>query len=135
MLNVVVDASVVASALYPKDHRSVAAANRMRASRALYAPALLDFEVLQFIRRYASIDKELTRADIGETIDILFSFPIRRIDTDRALMGRTLDLRDKLTAYDASYVALAERLDATLVTADLKLAKAPGIRCAVEVIS
>jgi len=49
-------------------------------------------------------------------------------------MERCWELRDNVTVYDAAYVALAELLDAPLVTADGKLAKAPGIRCDVEVL-
>ena len=49
-----------------------------------------------------------------------------------ALLPRIWDLRENLTAYDASYVALAETLDAPLVTADARLARAPGHRATVE---
>lgn len=48
-------------------------------------------------------------------------------------MKRIWSLRDNLTAYDAAYVALAEALDAPLVTSDARLARTPGIRAAVEV--
>ena len=44
------------------------------------------------------------------------------------------ELRDNLTVYDAAYVALAEALDAVSVTADVRLARAPGVRCDVEVL-
>jgi predicted nucleic acid-binding protein len=47
---------------------------------------------------------------------------------------RVWELRGNLTPYDAMYVALAEALDCALVTADARLARAPGIRCAVEVL-
>lgn len=51
------------------------------------------------------------------------------------LLQRIWELRDNLTAYDAAYVALAERLDATLITCDGKLAGASGPRCAFELIT
>jgi predicted nucleic acid-binding protein len=51
-----------------------------------------------------------------------------------ALLDRCWELRDNLTVYDAAYVALAELLDATLVTADGKLANTPGPRCPIEVL-
>lgn len=51
-----------------------------------------------------------------------------------ALMPRIWELRHNLTPYDAAYVALAEALDAPLLTADARLANAPGLRCAVEVM-
>jgi len=45
-----------------------------------------------------------------------------------------LALRDNVSAFDATYVALAEHLDCTLVTADGRLGQAPGIRCPVSVV-
>jgi predicted nucleic acid-binding protein len=50
----------------------------------------------------------------------------------RSLWPRAWELRTNLSAYDALYVALAEQLDAPLVTADARLARAPGLRCVVE---
>jgi predicted nucleic acid-binding protein len=48
-----------------------------------------------------------------------------------SLLDRVWELRDNLSAYDASYVALAEALNCNLVTADRRLSRAPMIRCAV----
>jgi predicted nucleic acid-binding protein len=50
------------------------------------------------------------------------------------LLRRVGELRDNVTAYDACYVALAEALDCPLLTADLRLSKAPGVRCTIEVM-
>jgi predicted nucleic acid-binding protein len=50
------------------------------------------------------------------------------------LMVRAYELRASVTAYDASYIALAEGLECLLVTADARLARAPRIRCTVEVL-
>ena len=50
------------------------------------------------------------------------------------LLGRIWELRDNLTAYDATYVALAEAIEAPLVTMDRRLARAPGPRCTVTVV-
>jgi predicted nucleic acid-binding protein len=50
------------------------------------------------------------------------------------LLARCWELRDNVTVYDASYVALAEALEATLLTADERLARAAGPRCAIEVL-
>ena len=52
----------------------------------------------------------------------------------RPLLARCWERRASLTVYDAAYVALAEALDAGLLTADRRLARAPGLRCAVEVL-
>ena len=51
------------------------------------------------------------------------------------LLGRIWELRENVSPYDAAYVALAESLGATLLTADARLARAPGIRCRVEVLT
>ena len=59
---------------------------------------------------------------------------IRRVE-HRVLLDRCWRLRDNLTTYDAAYVALAEHVDAVLVTADAKLANAPGTTCVFEVLA
>jgi predicted nucleic acid-binding protein len=51
-----------------------------------------------------------------------------------ALLDRVWELRDNLSAYDASYVALAELLNCNLLTADSRLSRAPGIRCAITAL-
>lgn len=50
------------------------------------------------------------------------------------LLTRAWKLRENITAYDAMYVALAEALEASVVTCDQRLGKAPGHRARVEVI-
>jgi predicted nucleic acid-binding protein len=51
-----------------------------------------------------------------------------------ALLDRVWHLRENLSAYDATYVALAETLGCSLVTADARLSRAPGVQCAVTVV-
>ena len=58
---------------------------------------------------------------------------MRRI-VPTALLARCWELRDNITPYDAAYVVLAEALETTLLTADARLARASGPRCAVEVM-
>jgi predicted nucleic acid-binding protein len=58
----------------------------------------------------------------------------RKPPASRSLWPRAWELRTNLSAYDALDVALAERLDAPLLTADARLARAPGLRCPVEVL-
>lgn len=71
---------------------------------------------------------------LREAIEDLALFPITR-HGHSSLLERVFELRGNLTAYDAAYVALAEALDATLVTCDKALAKSPGKRATVEVIA
>jgi predicted nucleic acid-binding protein len=58
---------------------------------------------------------------------------VRRYPTI-GMIDRIWELRHNVSAYDAAYIALAEQLDCHLVTADRRLAGAPGPRCTVEVL-
>jgi predicted nucleic acid-binding protein len=69
----------------------------------------------------------------GLALDDLAALPARRAP-HRPLLARCWELRDNLTIYDAAYVALAEAMHATLLTADRRLARAPGPRCPIEVL-
>jgi predicted nucleic acid-binding protein len=66
-------------------------------------------------------------------LDAMAAFPLTRYP-HRGLLPRVWALRDNLTAYDAVYVALAEALDAPLVTRDRRLAAGPGHQAVVEVV-
>lgn len=127
----VVDASVLVPALTDDGPDGVLARERMT-GQALAAPELVDLETTSVVRgllragRLASDRAELALTD-------LLDLPLRRT-AHRPLLARCWELRDNLTVYDASYVALAERLDAVLLTAVRRLAGAPGLRCTVDVI-
>jgi predicted nucleic acid-binding protein len=98
--------------------------------QTLHAPHLLDVEVAQVIRRYAArgeIDNDRGRAALADLADP----PLYRYPHD-FLLPRVWDLRNNLTAYDAVYVALAEALDAPLLTRDRHLAAAAGHRARIE---
>jgi len=69
----------------------------------------------------------------GEAVADLAALPLARA-THRLLMPRVWQLRGNLSPYDAAYVALAEALDAPLLTADARLGRAPELRCVVEVL-
>lgn len=127
----VVDASVLAPALADDDVSGDTARERLRGEE-LVAPDLVDLEVASTYRRQlAAGDLDMRRADLA-LVD-LAELPMRRV-THGPLVGRCWELRQSMTIYDAAYVALAELLDATLITADARLAKAPGSRCAIEVL-
>jgi predicted nucleic acid-binding protein len=50
------------------------------------------------------------------------------------LLERVWEVRENLSAYDASYVVLAESLDCALVSGDVRLSRASGLRCALTVV-
>ena len=97
---------------------------------ALNAPHLADVEVAQVLRRYAR-EGELDAEEAAEALEELASLDFER-HPHEPLLPRIWQLRDVLTAYDATYVALAEALDAPLLTCDGKLARAPGFSRRVE---
>ncbi len=75
----------------------------------------------------------LTPAQADAAITDLLEFPITVFPTS-PLLRRVWELRPNLTAYAGCYVALAEAIDRPLLTADRRLANAPGIRCTVEIL-
>ena len=96
------------------------------------APDLVNAEVLHAFRRLVQIGA-LDGNRAGAAVGLLATMAVRRVGTT-GLMSRVWALRDNLTAYDATYVALAEALACPLVTADRRLANAPGLRCAVDLV-
>lgn len=68
-----------------------------------------------------------------QALEDLADLPLNRYPHD-IFLGRIWALRRNLTAYDAAYLALAEALDAPLVTRDAALARAPGHHARVEVV-
>ncbi|MGL5930105.1 MAG: type II toxin-antitoxin system VapC family toxin [Dermatophilaceae bacterium] len=127
----VVDASVLAVALGDDGADGDRARARLR-GEALTAPELIDLEVTSVWRRRHRAGWMPARR-VRLALDDLVDLPVRRVP-HRALLGRCWELRDALTPYDAAYVALAETLNAVLLTSDRKLARAPGLKCAVEVL-
>ena len=101
-------------------------------SESLHAPHLLDVEVAQVLRRYVR-DRTITAQRGLEALEDLGDLPLRRYPHD-FLLPRIWELRATLTAYDAAYVALAELLDAPLLTSDSKIASAPGHDAKVNVV-
>ena len=101
------------------------------ASETLHAPHLIDLEIAQVLRRY--VRSAVISAERGaEALSDLVDFPLTRYP-HFVLLTRIWEMRHDLTAYDAAYLALAEALDARLITRDRALAKA-GSRVRVEVI-
>jgi predicted nucleic acid-binding protein len=98
----------------------------------LHVPHLADVEILQALRRYASSGKLSTTSALA-ALDEFRALDLQR-HSHEPLLDRVWQLRENLSAYDAVYVALAEGLDAVLVTCDGRLARAPGMARRVELI-
>ncbi|MEZ0449927.1 type II toxin-antitoxin system VapC family toxin [Cellulomonas sp. ICMP 17802] len=125
----VVDASVVVDFLLEPDRLR----ERFRAGGDdLHAPAHLDVEVLGAVRRLAQRGT-LTVGRARGAVDDLVDLPLTRYDVT-PLLRRSWELREQVSAYDAPYVALAEALDATLLTRDERLARAHGHTARIEAV-
>ena len=128
---IVVDASVVVSALLVNGPEGEAARQALR-SDAAHAPHLLDVEVTSAVRRWVLAGRfgvEEARSSIRDLADLAITR-----HGHEPLLDRVLELRDAVSAYDGTYIALAELLGATMVTGDRRLSRAPGVRCPVSVI-
>ena len=98
---------------------------------SLHAPHLLDLEVGQVLRRL--VREAVISARRGEeAIQDLLALRVTRYP-HFVFLHRILQLRHNLSAYDAAYVVLAEKLDATLITRDARLASDSSRVAAVEV--
>lgn len=128
---IVIDASALLELLLGTHHAERIAARALAGER-LHAPELLDIEVVQALRKLVQLeDVSALRAE-----QALQDYGGLVIDkhSHRDLLARIWQLRDSLTAYDGAYVALAEALDAPLLTCDAKLGRAHGHRASVEVV-
>src|SRR5690606_13065192 len=107
--------------------RGALARREMRIGKELVAPDHVYVESASALRRRWLVGS-LNTSEFADAIADLSDLPI---DTyaSAPLLSRAYELRDNMTPYDAAYVALAEGLDCPLITADRRLAAAPGVRC------
>jgi len=129
----VIDASVLAAFYAADDSRHALVTERLKVGDALFAPAHLDAEIVSAMRGMARRNRVLDRA-VPRALTHLAGFPIRRMPLP-PLLERMWELRNNVTAYDAAYIALAERLGAVLITCDARLATASGPTCTFDLIS
>lgn len=130
---IVADASVVVAALLSSSGAGARARERLRADPDLHAPHLLDVEVTAALRRRVRLGQTHPDTAAG-VLDDLSDLAATRWDHE-PLLRRVWELRENITTYDACYVVLAEMLGAELVTSDARLARAPGLRCTVDVLT
>jgi predicted nucleic acid-binding protein len=97
---------------------------------SLHAPHLLDLEVGQVLRRLVR-EGVISAPRADHAIEDLLDLRITRYP-HFLLLPRIWQLRHNLSAYDAAYVALAEKLGARLITRDRRLASASGHTAPIE---
>lgn len=129
---IVLDASCLVELLL-RTHKGTAIANRIAApEESLHMPHLADLEILQTLRRHlasGAIREEQAR----EAIQDLRALEIQR-HAHEPFLEEVWRRRRNVSAYDAMYLVLAASLQATLLTLDARLARAPGIPARVEVL-
>ena len=129
---IVVDASAVLELLLRTEKGVKVQERVLDSEESLHAPHLIDIEVTQTLRRLVSL-KEITAARGKQALEDHIALNIKRAE-HKDLLDRVWSLRDSITAYDAAYVALAEILDAPLITCDAKLARSHGHKARLELI-
>ena len=127
---IVLDASAAVELLLERDAVGEWARARVAHADSVHAPHLIDLEVASALARLARA-REIT-ATLGRlALTELVGMPIRRYPATR-LLERIWRLRGALTPYDAAYIALAEALDAPLLTTDERLARSTGHGARIE---
>lgn len=127
---IVVDASVLANAIADDGADGQRARDALRPAAGLAAPGLVDVETMAVLRK-RWLAGTVTDQRFAAAVEDLEDFALERYPA-LPLMHRAYELRANGTAYDATYVALAELLGCELLTGDRRLAGAPGARCAIR---
>lgn len=128
---IVLDAAAVVDALTVVD-----GSDELRAELAgeeLHAPTLLDFEVVSALRGL-TMGGHLGADRAKDALTDFSDLPLQRWPSSDSLRRRAFDLRQNLSAYDASYIALAEALGCPLLTRDFRLAHSKGHTAEVRVL-
>jgi predicted nucleic acid-binding protein len=128
----VIDTSAILEVLAARD-ADRGLIERLADDGDLHAPHLIDTEVLQALRRLCSRE-EISDDRAADALTDFADTAIVRY-SHRPLNDRVWELRHHLTAYDATFVALAEVLSAPLITCDARLASARGHNAQIELFS
>jgi predicted nucleic acid-binding protein len=124
---IVVDASAALAALLNDGQ-----ARQLVGAERLHTPHLIDAEIVSALRRQVS-RKEVSATDGWNALTTWRRLAVTRYPV-YGLFERIWDLRENMSAYDATYVALAESLDCALVTADARLSNTTQLRCPITVV-
>jgi len=129
---IVLDASAAVELVVRTERAERIAGRVLNASERLHAPHLIEIEVTQVLRRLLQ-SRELSVARAEQALTDFRDMVIEH-HAHGWLLGRIWELRAAMSAYDAAYVALAEVLEAPLVTCDERLARAHGHSAHIELI-
>lgn len=129
---IVIDASVLVNVLADDGSDGALARDHVVRSGDLHAPELVDVETVSALRKRWLVG-DITDERFALALDDLEALELTRVPA-LPLMRRAYELRANVTAHDAAYVALAEVLRCPLLTADARLARAPGLECEVSVL-
>lgn len=132
MNDCVLDASAVVFALTGKAEDAVSLRARLKGQR-LHGPHLIDAEVGNVLRRHER-EARLSTEEALLALQAAWVFVDYRYPHTGPLSELAWTWRHNLSFYDALYVALATLMDAPLVTGDVRLSRAPGLPCAVELV-
>ena len=130
---IVVDASAAVEVLLHRASGERLTNRLLDPEEALHAPTLIDLEVANALRRLQA-GREMSPTRAQEALVTFLQLPLR-LHPHRPYVRRIWDLRHNLTVYDAAYIALAEGLQAPLVTCDRKLAATPGHHARIDFFS
>jgi len=124
---IVLDASVLVNVVGDDGSDGASARRRVGTADGVAIPDLADVETVAVLRR-RWLAGSLDGVHFEAAVDDLAALSLARFPA-LPLMRRAFELRQTVTPYDAVYVALAEALRCDLITADARLARAPGIEC------
>ena len=127
----VVDCSAMIELLAAKTPTGEAIARRVTTAQTLYAPYLLDGEVISALLGLKR-GKKISEREADAALFNYRAFPVERQDV-LPLWSRLKILHANLSAHDAQYVALAEALNVSLITADARIKRSGAARCEIEV--
>jgi predicted nucleic acid-binding protein len=129
---IVIDASTALEVLLQTPAAARIEERLFRTGESLHAPHLIDLEIAQVLRRYISA-RQITSTRGNEALEDWQAFTVHRY-AHEPLITRIWELRNNVTAYDAAYLALAEALQAPVLTRDSRLAGSSGHVAVIELL-